>query len=117
MRERIITLVVAALAAAILVMLWPTLPTGLRLPVIGYVAVLGAMCAQALARAMAVGTSASRVAAIGAVLFLTSDALLAFDRFHTRLDAAPLLVLGTYYVAQLLLALSIAPTQSDRLDR
>jgi uncharacterized membrane protein YhhN len=109
--------VVALVAVAILAMLWPTLPTGLRLPVIGYVAVLGAMCAQALARAMAVGTTAARVAAIGAVLFLTSDALLAFDRFHTRFDAAPLLVLGTYYVAQLLLALSIEPMQSDRADR
>ena len=108
---------VAVVAASILAMLWPTLPGGLRLPVLGYVAVLGAMCAQAIARAMVVATREARLAAIGAVFFLASDAMLAYDRFHTRLGAAPLLILGTYYVAQLLLALSIEPRQSNRARR
>ena len=106
--------VVAVVAAAILLLLWPKLPAGLRAPVLGYVAVLGAMCAQAIARASVLRTHGARVAAIGAVLFLMSDAMLAFDRFHTPLPGAPLLVLGTYYCAQLLLALSIESKQSGR---
>lgn len=109
--------IVALAAAAVVATLWPTLPGGLRAPVLGYVAVLGAMCAQALARAAVLRTGASRLAAIGAVLFLASDAMLALDRFHAPLSGAPLLVLGTYYTAQLLLALSIAPTQLDRVTR
>ena len=109
--------IVALAAAAIVAVLWPTLPGGLRVPVLGYVAVLGAMCAQALARAAVLRTGASRLAAAGAVLFLASDAMLALDRFHAPLSGAPLLVLGTYWAAQLLLALSIAPTQWDRTAR
>lgn len=108
---------VAIVAAAILVVLWPKLPAGLRVPVLGYVAVLGAMCAQAIARASVLRDAGARVAAIGAVLFLLSDAMLAFDRFHTPLPGAALLVLGTYYCAQLLLALSIEPGQSGRSAR
>ena len=38
------------------------------------------------------------------LLFLCSDALLAFNRFHSPLPAAGLLVLGTYWAAQWLIA-------------
>ena len=109
--------VVALVAAAILALLWPKLPAGLQVPVLCYVAVLGAMCAQAIARASVLRTAGARVAAIGAALFLMSDAMLAFDRFHTPLPGAALLVLGTYYCAQLLLALSIEARQSSRAIR
>ncbi|HWS74477.1 MAG TPA: lysoplasmalogenase [Quisquiliibacterium sp.] len=98
---------VAAIAFAILAVLWPRLPAGLGIPVLAYVAMLGAMTAQAFARHAALRTPASRSAAIGGALFLASDALLAIDRFHTALPMAALLVLGTYYPAQVLIALSI----------
>lgn len=100
-------------AAAFVALLWPTLPAALRPAVLLYVAALGAMCAQALARATALGTTGARRAGLGAVLFLVSDATLAFDRFHTPLAWAPLLVLGTYYAAQSLIACSIDPAQSN----
>jgi uncharacterized membrane protein YhhN len=101
--------IVAAIAAGILAVLWPRLPPGLGVPVLAYVAMLGAMTAQAFARHAALRTPATRRAALGGALFLASDALLAIDRFHTDLPLAPLLVLGLYWPAQLLIALSVEP--------
>ena len=103
---------VAAIAFAILAVLWPRLPAGLGIPVLAYVVMLGAMTAQAFARHATLRTPASRSAAIGGALFLASDALLAIDRFHTALPMAALLVLGTYYPAQVLIALSIEPSSA-----
>ncbi len=106
--------VVAAIAVAIVAKLWGGLPPALRVAVLAYVAVLGAMCAQAITVALVTGTPRARLAALGGVLFLVSDALLAINRFHTPLALAPLLVLGTYYPAQLLIALSAAPHRGSR---
>ena len=105
---------VALVAAAVLAVLWTTLPAGLRLPVLAYVVLLGAMTAQSQARAAVLNRPDARLAAWGGALFMCSDALLAIDRFHTPLPLAPLLVLGTYYPAQVLIALSIAPAPHAR---
>ena len=43
-------------------------------------------------------------AAVAGLLFLCSNTLLAFDRFHTPLPAAGLLTLGTFWAAQWLIA-------------
>jgi uncharacterized membrane protein YhhN len=95
--------------------LWPLLPNDLRIPVVVYVAVLALMATLALARAWAnnaatpsAGTSA-RWAAIGAVLFVISDSVLAWDRFGGGLPAASLCVLSTYYAAQYCIARSASP--------
>ncbi len=47
------------------------------------------------------------LALAGALLFVASDSVLAFNRFVRPVRHEPLLVLGTYYSAQLLLALSV----------
>jgi uncharacterized membrane protein YhhN len=93
--------------------LWPLLPNDLRIPVVVYVVVLALMATLALARAWAnnaatppAGTSA-RWAAIGAVLFVISDSVLAWDRFGGGLPAATLCVLSTYYAAQYCIARSV----------
>ena len=46
-------------------------------------------------------------AACGAILFLISDALLAWNRFRMKFKSAQFLILGTYYVAQWALAMSL----------
>ena len=46
-------------------------------------------------------------AACGAILFLISDALLAWNRFRIKFKSAQFLILGTYYVAQWALAMSL----------
>jgi len=98
---------VAAIALAVLALLWPRLPSALKLPVLCYVLMLGAMTAQANARGAQLATTGARRAALGGALFMASDALLAIDRFHTPLPLSSLWVLGTYYPAQVLIALSI----------
>lgn len=68
--------------------------------VAGYTVVLAAMAV------CAVGTGGVLVA-IGGVLFLGSDAVLAYDRFVVRLARGPLLVIVSYHLAQLLIVLGL----------
>jgi len=92
------------LAALILWQLWPGVPSGLRLPVLAYVACLASMAAQAaLLGWQSLGTprqSAGVVLALGGALFLCSDALLAANRFAAPLPMASLWILASYWLAQ-----------------
>lgn len=97
----------AALAAAVLAVLWPHLPGALRPPVIVYVIVLAAMAAQAAAVWRDRASRATALAALGGAFFVASDATLAIDRFAAPFAAAPAAVLATYWVAQTLIALSV----------
>lgn len=93
--------------------LWPLLPGELRVPVVVYVVVLALMATLALARAWSRVTPAdsrsttARWAAAGAVLFVISDSVLAWDRFGGGLPVASLCVLSTYYAAQYCIARSV----------
>jgi uncharacterized membrane protein YhhN len=93
--------------------LWPLLPNDLRIPVVVYVVVLALMATLALARAWANNAAtpsaptSANWAAIGAVLFVISDSVLAWDRFGGGLPAATLCVLSTYYAAQYCIARSV----------
>jgi uncharacterized membrane protein YhhN len=94
----------AVVAAAILAALWGGVPAGLRVPVAAYVVCLVSMAAQAaVVWRGAQGTSAARRAgwlAIGGALFVTSDALLAVNRFMASLPASSFWILATYWAAQ-----------------
>lgn len=103
-------------AAVNLAGLLPLLPHDLRIPVVVYVVVLSLMATLALARAFLVRGGAgatplrdasARWAAVGAVLFVASDSVLAWDRFGGGLPMASLLVLATYYAAQYAIARSV----------
>lgn len=98
------------LGAAVYAVLFGRLPPELRLPVAAYVVVIAVMAAQAIGRAAVLGDAASRAVAVGAGFFMLSDSLLAIDRFHTPIPMAPLWVLATYYVAQILIARHARPT-------
>ncbi len=78
---------------------------------IAYVVVLVAMAAQAVARWRAHPGPQTRMAAIGGVLFVASDALLATDRFRAPIAAASLWVLATYWAAQWGIAQSVRAPQ------
>jgi len=101
----------AALAAGVLALLWPGVPGPLRLPVLAYVLCLAAMAAQTASAWRATWPQGDLActrrlagAAAGGLLFLTSDALLATNRFHTPLPLATLWILATYWAAQWLIA-------------
>ena len=95
------------LGGSILRVLWPGLSKGLRSPVTIYVLVIIGMATLAVYRTIHTPSNAALSAAIGALLFLTSDALLALDRFRKPFHFARAAVLGTYFAGQLLIALSI----------
>lgn len=94
-------------------LLWPSIAMPLRLPVVVYVTVLACMAGQAAVRARvfamrrdALSVSATR-AAIGAMVFLLSDSLLAWNRFHAPIPLADMWVLSTYYLALWWIARSV----------
>lgn len=93
--------------------LWPYIAPGLRIPVIVYVAVLAGMAGQALVRTHHFAQhgdprlASARRAAIGALLFLASDSLLAWDRFYAPIPLAGLWVLSTYYLSLWWIARSV----------
>ena len=99
---------VAVVAAVILRVLWPGLGR-LKAPVTIYVVVIVVMTWTALARALALPSTATLLAAVGAVLFLASDAILALNRFGKPFRAGRALNLATYFAGQWLIALSVAP--------
>jgi uncharacterized membrane protein YhhN len=68
-------------------------PPELRIAVTGYIAVISAMLATALA-------TGNVVAGAGAVLFVTSDSMIAWDRFVRRFSWAPVAIMVTYHFGQ-----------------
>ena len=70
-------------------------------PVAAYIGVIAVMVASALA-------TGEPYAAFGAVFFMASDSLIAWNRFVTLLAWAPLTIIVTYHIAQALLVLSLA---------
>ena len=91
---------------AVVAILWPKLGR-LRVPVLAYALVIIVMAWRALARLHSLDNASAVLAAAGALAFCLSDALLAIERFRTRFRLSPLLVLGSYYLAQWLIAMSI----------
>jgi len=105
--------VYALVAGAVLALLWPSVPAGLRVPVACYVLALTAMAAQTAVVGLRSGGADRRrglVLMLGGALFMTSDALLATNRFALLLPAATLWVLGTYWAAQWCIASWLQPT-------
>jgi len=97
----------AAVALAISSVLWPHLPAELKAPVAVYVLLLSAMAAQAAAVWSCLRERSAGLAALGGLFFVASDATLALDRFVAPFPAAVVLVLATYWIAQLLIGLSV----------
>ena len=79
----------------------------LKFPVLIYMAAITAMAGLAAGRFVYSGGTRPLLAFAGAVLFLISDSVLAYDRFAKKLRPAQAIILGTYFPAQLLIALSI----------
>lgn len=96
-----------------LYLLWDLIAAPLRLPVIVYVLVLAGMGGQAVVRARVLAqrqdpqAGSARLAAIGALTFMLSDCLLAWNRFDGPLPWSSLWVLSAYYLALWYIARSV----------
>ena len=90
-------------------MLWFLSPYlgDMKLPVSIYLVVILVMVWQALNRWVTTRRAGAGVAALGAVLFASSDSMIAVDRFYGQVRLADVLILATYFAAQCLIALSI----------
>jgi uncharacterized membrane protein YhhN len=87
-------------------LLWPGLGD-LKIPVFVYLVVILTMAWQSVARWTIMREGKSLLAVAGAVLFVVSDTMIAFNRFSGPFELADGLIMGTYFAAQLLIALSV----------
>lgn len=91
--------------------LWPSLPRALHLPVVVYVLVLACMGGQAVVRQRRHANDALAASAqwamTGALVFMLSDTLLAWNRFRFVIPLSDVWVLTTYYTALWCLARSV----------
>lgn len=104
-------LLIGLAEAAVLRILWPGIPRRMRLAVVAYVIVLGMMAAQAITQAAILDVPAASLGALGGVLFVFSDSVLAYHRFRRPVRRARLIILSSYWAAQTLIALSVALTR------
>ncbi len=95
----------SALGAIVLALIWPHLGP-LRLPVVAYMLVILTMAWQALESSRQGAHDGAWWAAVGAILFVTSDSALGLARFRGDFPGARVLVLGTYFLAQWMIATS-----------
>ncbi|MFL6680254.1 MAG: lysoplasmalogenase [Burkholderiaceae bacterium] len=98
----------AVVAASVLASLWAGVPADMRVPVLVYVTALSAMAAQAtsvwLACRARPDAAKWRVVAIGAALFVLSDAILATDKFVGGVPLPTLWNLSLYWLGQWFIA-------------
>ncbi|RYG44295.1 lysoplasmalogenase, partial [archaeon] len=93
-------------ATAMVAYLRPTLPSDLVLPVITYATVIAAMGYSASVRTT-LSVNSTQLALLGALSFLISDSVLAVDNFSQPLPYGKLIVMITYYAAQVLTAAAV----------
>jgi sterol desaturase/sphingolipid hydroxylase (fatty acid hydroxylase superfamily)/uncharacterized membrane protein YhhN len=97
-------LVVAGVGAVMYGVIWGGLGDPvLKIAVLAYVCVISLMASQAIGRATVLADAPARWVALGACVFMVSDALIAINKFVTPVPLASLWILATYYCAQLLI--------------
>ncbi len=79
----------------------------MSLPVVAYSLVLAVFLWQASGRFWTLAGDSPAIAFFGAVLFVASDSILAYDRFVKGFTFARLFIMLTYWLAQVFIALSV----------
>ena len=88
----------------------------MQVPVLVYILVILIMSGLAWERHLQLELPQTLFAAWGAILFLISDAMLAWNRFRMELKSAQFFILSTYYVAQSAIAISMSQVTSRVLS-
>lgn len=95
-----------AYVAFFLSILWRDLGS-LKIPVIVYSLALAAMSWFALSRMIENHNHHTFHAFLGSISFVISDSLLAYNKFKSPIPLSPVWILGTYFLAQWLIAMSV----------
>jgi uncharacterized membrane protein YhhN len=99
-----IPVLAAGAAMALLLLPWAG---RMKTPVAVYMVVILAMAWQACERWLRIGGTGAIMAAVGSILFVFSDALLAWNRFRRPHRSAEAFKLTSYFLAQWLIASSV----------
>lgn len=86
--------------------LWKSLGS-LKIPVIVYATAIALMSWMALSRYLQLNDNKTLLALFGSIFFVASDSLLAYNKFKSPIPLSAIWVLGTYFLAQWLIALSV----------
>lgn len=86
----------------LVVVLYPVLGA-LKIPVMIYALVITIMALQALFRFGYTSNKSFALVFIGAIIFMISDSVLAINKFLIPVQAAPLVIMSTYMIAQYLI--------------
>lgn len=78
---------------------------GMKIPVLIYAFVISLMAMMAVNRKSRVSTLSYQLIFFGAVLFLISDSVLAYNKFVNPFDGASLVIMSTYMLAQFLITI------------
>ena len=103
-----------AIAVLILSQLWGGVPGALRAPVVAYVLCLATMASQAGVWWRSAGSVLARHAALGGLLFMVSDTLLAINKFAVPVPLSSLWILAAYWLAQWCIAGSLHALEEPR---
>jgi uncharacterized membrane protein YhhN len=82
-------------------------PEDLKIPVIVYALAISTMLGAAWNFYLTQKTPKAVFALSGAMIFVLSDSLLAYNKFNEEFFLAKLLILSTYFLAQWLIARSV----------
>lgn len=86
----------AGVVGVVLWWLWPGVPVAFRVHVLIYVNALGAMAVQAGVASQIYRDRACALAALGALLFVVSNSIIAIDRFIAPFEYSKAVVLVSY---------------------
>jgi uncharacterized membrane protein YhhN len=104
LRKRpVMLLALLAYVVELLYVLWPHLG-GMKVPVLIYGIVIGVMLAFSLWQYGKIPAQAAWLFILGALLFVTSDSMLAINKFKTPITHGGIWIMGTYILAQYFIA-------------
>lgn len=109
------SLVIAFYLTAIILLLMPNLGD-LKIPVIVYAAVISTMLLFAFNGYLIWKKPGALYIFLGAITFVLSDSILAFDKFHAPIEKSSFFIMLTYLVAQYLIVVGIIRLNAQKLD-
>ena len=109
------SLVIAFYLTAIILVLMPNLGD-LKIPVIVYAAVISTMLLFAFNGYLIWKKPGALYIFLGAITFVISDSILAFDKFHAPIEKSSFFIMLSYLVAQYLIVVGIIRLNAKKLD-